>query len=287
MSKDKPDIPVFIYQMGKVGSKTIEASLSYNNVPCLCMHTLTCDKIEEMKKREETNPAKSIDLQVSLSVRRLIDLTRGEMKHKVITLVREPVSRTISNVFQNMHRFYPHLHGRTDINVVPEIIEILLKRFRGFNEKSDGSHWLNNEMKKVFGLDVFSVEFDRSADYRIYRAPDANILLIKLERLFDCHKAAFNEFLGIENFCLINTNLGIQKQYYPIYKQVKESISIPDEVLDRIYSSRLVRRFYNDKEITDFKKKWSKKAVNMDLLEQLGDKFNLTKKIYSSVSTNK
>jgi hypothetical protein len=277
MNPQNIQIPVLVYQMGKVASKTIEASLNRINIPSVSMHVLSDEALDELESSSTTSPSAMKSYQISKSVRTLIEFARGKRAVKVVTLVREPVSRTVSNIFQNMQSFYPQLYGRTDPGVVPEITEKLLQRFHSFNERTHYiCTWFDKEIKKVFNFDIYAMDFDRTPGYQIYNTPDADILLIKLERLYDCYKVAFRQFLGISDFQLLNTNISCQKAYYPVYKNVKETIKVPMSDLDNIYNTRFARQFYTDQEIAGFKRKWAGKVVCQRTMQEFMKKYNGT-----------
>ncbi len=253
MNQNGANLPVLIYQMGKVGSKTIEKSLAYHNVLNLSVHGLTWDSIQRAERKEISNYSETCR-----AVRTLMDLPPNDIKWRIVTLVRDPVARTISDTFQNGDRFLPHLVGRTDEVAFKEVLEYLLKKFRNFNEsKNYVCTWFDREMKVVFDFDVFSVDFENTSSCQIYETPRADILLIKLEQLSECCRDAFAEFLGIRDFHLRNANVGMDKPYRKFYKKVLDSIAVPPCDLEKIYSSRYVRHFYSAREIADFRQRWS------------------------------
>lgn len=129
-----------------------------------------------------------------------------------------------------------------------------------FDESSDYMcNWFDREIKAVFDFDIYSVELDKCNGYQIFRADLADILLIRIESLKQCHKQAFNELLGAKNFQLVNANVGEEKPYRMGYKKILSNISFPMHDLNKIYSSRYARHFYTANEIKDLKDKWSAK----------------------------
>jgi hypothetical protein len=55
-------------------------------------------------------------------------------------------------------------------------------------------NWFDNEPKTVFGIDVFSSSFLLDKGHKIYNGNNSDMLLIKLEKLDECAKEAFNVF---------------------------------------------------------------------------------------------
>ena len=118
--------------------------------------------------------------------------------------------------------------------------------------------FFDQELKKIFGIDVFANEFLKSKGYEIYENEKAHVLLIRLEDLNACIKKAFKDFLNIDDFTLDNTNIGAEKVYAPIYKKFKETVVMPHSYLDKFYNSTYVRHFYDEAEIQKFRDKWDR-----------------------------
>ncbi|GAH07474.1 unnamed protein product, partial [marine sediment metagenome] len=177
---------------------------------------------------------------------------------KIITLVRDPVARDISDVFENIKRDLPHVTNVDPESAFNDISSHILKTFADFNESTDyACTWFGKEIKDVFNFDIYANDFNKSTGYQIYRVQDADILLIRLEDLSRCCHDAFREFLGVPDFSMVKDNVSEKKWYQGLYRRVLDSISIPDSDLERIYKSRYCRHFYTGDEINHFKKKWS------------------------------
>ncbi len=107
----------------------------------------------------------------------------------------------------------------------------------------------------MWGIDVYSVPFDREAGFVIYRSQKADLLLIRLENLNECAPRAFEAFLNFKNFKLVNTNIGEEKEYKEVYTAFK-ALPLPGDFIETMYDSRFMRHFYADDEIVKLKKKW-------------------------------
>jgi hypothetical protein len=63
--------------------------------------------------------------------------------------------------------------------------------------------------------------------------------------------------VGVPNLTLKNDNVGKQKEYAYVYKDVLEAIHIDKDMLDFYYKSNAsMRHFYEDKQIEKFNNKW-------------------------------
>jgi hypothetical protein len=67
---------------------------------------------------------------------------------------------------------------------------------------------------------------------------------------------AFQQFLGLENFCLLDRNRADDKWYDLAYKEFKNSVVLPSEYLDRMYDSKWYSHFYNEEERNHFRSRW-------------------------------
>ena len=262
-----------IYQMGKVGSKTIRSSLQAFklDMPIFHVHFLTEDRVKETEKerRKYLGTEKEHLLrhiwQYQYLRKRIASGLNGK-KWKIVTLTREPISRNISTFFENLdvepleagHRYkiqsdYYGFEIILNIEDAYELTQLFFERL--YHDRP--LVFFDQEIKSVFDVDVFSSEFPISKGYKIYEGEHADVLLIRLENLNECARDAFKEFLNIEGFTLINTNIGGEKVYAPIYKKVKDSIVLPESYIARMYTSRYMRHFYSEEEIARFRAKWS------------------------------
>jgi putative capsular polysaccharide synthesis protein len=267
------DPPVLLYQMGKVGSKTIRDSLQAIELdrPVFHVHFLSPERVKKMarERRRYFGTEKQHLLrhiwQYQYLRKRIAKGLDGE-KWKIVTLTREPISKNISTFFENLE-IEPLDDGRRfgiqsdyydfDIVVDLENTEQLVQLFFDRLYHDRPLVFFDQEIKRVFGIDVFSSEFPVSKGFKIYREEHAEVLLVRLEDLNDCARGAFKEFLNIDNLTLLNTNVGSQKIYAPLYRQVLDAIVLPESYVERIYASKYMRHFYSKAEILKFRARWS------------------------------
>ena len=265
--------PVLIYQMGKVGSGSIQASLSALNLPSIHTHFLSWQNLKDVENYYAGLSHSTIPDHIHRSkmLRAMMDKTWGRIRWKVITLVREPVARTISDVFQNLTYTMPQLNGLTEKDAFKRISDYTLEQFNHFDEKQDYiCTWFDKEIKDVFNCDIYALDFHKGNGYQIIEAGNADILVLKLEKLSECHQPAFQDFLGIPNLQLIKANVGTQKPYRRLYKKVLDRISIPQHYLESVYSTRFAQHFYTREEVQFFKRRWSGQPGRGSRLDQNG-----------------
>ena len=177
--------PILIYQMGKVGSASIQASLNALDLPSIHAHFLSWQSLKDVENYYLTKPHANIPEHVSRSkrLRAIIDETWGRIRWKVITLVREPIARTISDVFQNLNFSMPHINDFDENDAFKLVSANILEQFNKFDEKKDYiCTWFDKEIKDVFNLDIYALKLRKRDGFQIFRAENADILLIKLEK---------------------------------------------------------------------------------------------------------
>lgn len=249
--------PLIIYQMGKVGSETIERSLACYDLqrPVFRVHSLVEEHINAALSgagisfedyRQRSRHAEH-GLYIAKEVRR--DMHRGHWQ--VITMVRDPVAQNVSSFFQLIDLFIPNFVAleRAGELSAADLMEVFLRHY-----PADGNfiHWFDVEMKPSFGIDVFASEFPRQAGYKVYRQPHAELLLMRLEDVDRCAPAAFLEFLKIDNFKIVKQNEAKQKKYYRLYKKFKAEAVFPLHYVDAVYGSKYARHFYSEAELATF-----------------------------------
>ena len=106
--------------------------------------------------------------------------------------------------------------------------------------RADGNPltWFTDELGKGFEINVFEKPFSVNRGFEIYEAPNARILIIKLEKLRSCAEPALNHLLGVRNFKLADPNRASNKPYASLYKDFINSIDLPNHYVDKLYESR-------------------------------------------------
>ncbi len=257
--------PILVYQMGKVGSTAILKSLQrlnlYNRV--YHAHFLSKSGIKSVEDYYRSLPYIEVPNHIYESKQICIEIENStrEQKWKVITLVRDPIARDISDLFQNIERDFPQIRTLDSKNALIEIKTYLYNMIIKFDESTDyACSWFDKEIKEVFGFDVYSHDFSKTNGYQIFQTEKADILVIKLEKLSEIHKEAFRQFLDIHDFTIVKENIGSDKWYNEYYKEVVNSLRIPGQIVDKIYDSRYSKHFYTEGELSSFKEKWSGKS---------------------------
>jgi hypothetical protein len=281
----------FVYQMGKVGSMSIVLELEERDLghPVIHSHMLNeMERISENACRQYPNPTDVLyEAQRGKMIREWMSRAGSNAKWNVITLTREPVGRNISAFFQNIEQLLPNIEARLEIGdiFVDELHELFL---RVFNSRAP-EFWFDNQLKPVFGIDVYSEPYDFEKGYKIYStrnpelgdrnldskvripdpraeysapnalAPDTSLLLIRMEDLTRSIQPAMQAFLGLQDFPPRIENRTDQKYYSHVAPMFKQR-PLPEWYVDAMYSTRYATHFYTPQELEKLREKWTGKT---------------------------
>lgn len=254
-----PDF-VLVYQMGKVGSSSIEASLEHAGIPSWHLHTFD-DNEEFQMYRNSDDVACFFDwpiraaYKLTLSHRKRILQKRDHLK--IITLVRDPVATVVSRFFQDLHIQFiagkknEAIHGDIDATLrhLTDAFEtqLRLEYFTG---------WFDRELKRRFGVDVLAhIQHPGQNHWRIEQG-GRDVLLMKCEAI-NQSASVLADFLAKPGFQLQSSNEAANKWYSALYQRFKETY--PFERLFHLYDAPIYRAIYSEQEIAQFKNKWDQR----------------------------
>ena len=253
--------PVLVYQMGKVASSTVCASLKASGLrnSVLHLHFLSRD----LPNHIETHKRAGIHnipyhLMLSKAVREIL-LRSEDRLCKVITLVRDPIAFVVSDIFQNP-KFAKENIERTDGTISVEKVNDYLRRELSEPDAigyPDG--WFDRELKRVFGIDVFAEPFPKDLGFEVYKGKRVEVLLLRVEDLSSKGAEAISRFLGIRRpidlkQCNVRNSSNDSRQY----ESLLNTFSIDESMCRAIYSCRLVKHFYSEEMIDLFVSRWTK-----------------------------
>jgi hypothetical protein len=245
-----PD-PVLVYQMGKVGSSTVSASLRHAGISNVHVHFIGDHWPQAAQYHRERGDELPQNLYRGWLLRYWLRVKRRQVK--VITLVRDPVARKISSAFQ-LRRYNPNL-SVDDASAAKR----WLRENIDFDESLPyESVWFDREINAVFDIDVYDHPFDPEKGYTRIQTSRADVLVLRLEDLDDLIPSVVSDFVGSQ-LAVERTNT----RSNDTYRTIKQTFTLPPSTLERIYSQRMVRHFYSDREIDAFIDSWSESASSM------------------------
>ena len=89
------------------------------------------------------------------------------------------------------------------------------------------------------------------------------MLVLRCE-LDDRTKAqAVANFLDLDEFEIVRSNVTSEKSYAGQYAEFKQRIRIPTPLLDQMYNSKFARHFYSSEECKKFRARWTGDSTNL------------------------
>lgn len=267
------NVPVLIDQPGKVGSHTIEYTLENEGINYLRFHGLSY----------------KLDLDCPDLKKEFRQYLRGLRKIKIITLVREPISKDFGHFFQKISvsekDFIWFCKGLMEENLTQSFYNYLsvvtpldfTKRGRKYYTSKAfchidyigqtnpyGANWgfFDDEFKGFWGVDLLDYPFNIEKGYEVIREDNLEILVLRLDKLNNLEKE-IGDFLGIDRkIDLVNGNVGDQKDYGRVYKELMHEIQLPKEYIDYYYkNNKYTEHFFSEEEMEKYRKKWEHKDV--------------------------
>jgi len=260
----KKEPPVLVYQMGKVGSCSLVATLKKlvpeSNV--YHIHRLTEEGLDGVKTRSlsKGRAFPGSDYWQAQYVKTRIMQQSGD-NWRVITLTRDPVARNLSAFFHTLPLWMPNAIKRFVAGERQSLFEQLLQVFLRDYPHQKPHIWFQCELRAIFGIDIYKLEFDKSSGYSIYNHGNVSLLVMRLEDLDQCYRPALAAFFNKDTSCLdlVRVNEAVQKEYSLCYRAFLDWLVLPKEYLQDQYGTQYAHHFYNEKERMQFSKKWMKR----------------------------
>jgi len=253
--------PVIVYQMGRVGSVSVYRPLRARGLPHPVYHVhnlVGLDELERKIRAARARPALSLEqIARDREIARLIR-SHPERRWNVVSLVREPVARHVSAFFQELDEYYPGIRaeyeaGRCDLDA-------LRAGFWARHARHQLDAWFDEQLKPVFGIDVFAAPFPTERGYLVARRGRTTLLLIRLEDLERCVRRAFRDAFAIPDMRVGRDNGADERWYRDLYRRFLAELVVPGSYLDEVYRSRFARHFYTPEELARFRTRWTRGA---------------------------
>ncbi|MDD1792082.1 putative capsular polysaccharide synthesis family protein [Enterovibrio sp. ZSDZ42] len=249
---------VLVYQMGKVGSSSIEASLEHADIPSWHIHTF--DDNEEFQMYRNTKDVACffdwpIHTAYKLTLAHRLRVLKKRDHLKIITLVRDPVATVVSRFFQDLHIQF--IEGKKNLSIHGDMdttLKHLTNAFENQMRLTYFTEWFDRELKRQFGIDVLSHIADPTQTHWHIQQGGCEVLLLKCEAI-NQSADVLGEFLGQSDFLLQSSNEASNKWYSALYQRFKETYSF--ERLFSLYDAPIYKAIYSEEEIVGFKRKWS------------------------------
>ncbi|MDL4838959.1 putative capsular polysaccharide synthesis family protein [Aquibacillus rhizosphaerae] len=243
---------ILIYQMGKVGSSSIEKSLKLIKKDARHIHSFGNTDNYNLENRSQIG-----NLKIKV-LRKLYKLAFKYRKKnlKIITLMRDPISRNISTLFQELSTMI-YIHEKENNRLEQNIYNMLDEFLENYVDTNVPLKWFEKEFKYFVGIDIYKYPFNKQEGHLYIKKENIEVLLLTAEKLNN-NENVIRKFINDRNFSLFNTNVSSKKWYSDIYKNYKTNHKLSENDLNKFYDSEVITYFYSDDDISKFKEKWTK-----------------------------
>ena len=216
--------PILVYHMGKVGSTSVYVSLLACGVKAVQLSGIKPAYMREFA---------------------------GKGRINIITLVREPIGRTISWFFENFDRLTGVAYDQATCDLAA-----LSKTFLSLEKAWKPSPWFDEVMKEALGVDVYDYPFPQEQGSCVIETEDYRILILKLELNDAIKEEVISDFLNLSDFKLIRSNVTQDKAYAETYQAFIQTIRLSEAYVEGMCNDKYTRHFYGDAEIEAIRSKW-------------------------------
>ena len=255
--------PIVVFQVGKVGSITIQKALQDLQLGVPIYHCHCLANFEWVLERARTHlpnfseaPLKGgakTSLETWKEIRDKFDAS--DKRWHFISAVREPVTRNVSAFFQGIQERIPDFAVRVAQGItIQEVEQVFLDDVIA----NQAPHiWFEKQFEPVVGVDVYQGPYPFKEGFQIFETERARALLLRLEDFEWALENAMNSFLGIPDFKISDKrNTSEEKAYGDFIKRFLREIRLPDWYLKSQYESQYARHFYTDEEREELMAKW-------------------------------
>lgn len=243
---------ILVYQPGKVGSFSLYQSLRKEKIPCAHIH-----RIADFDGENTAYYARYPEL-----YKLWRDMLCEAKRMKIITMVRDPIRRSVSAMFQGIYQNC--ISGiQTGMSLYDNAIARIV-RDADFGRTGNMFEWFHEELEKVTGIDIYKFDFNKEAGYGIIKEEGIEILILVMEKM-NQNVNVLRDFVGkdkMQNFTLLRQNVGSEKNYRYLYEDIIRSLQIPDRIIDFYYEGNIgMDYFYTKEDIKQFRSRCSRNVI--------------------------
>jgi hypothetical protein len=188
--------------------------------------------------------------QISSAIKETYDKQRILIKfiNEVIHFFDENVQEIKGNTIQNLGALVDKDRaGYTKANEVFVKHSIMLLR---------PICWFEQHFDPVMGTHFEEMYFDKDLGYSTFEKDGMDFLVIRFEDLAKIGPKVIGDFLDIKDFIVKKDNISKEKEVGAIISNSITHLNFSRAFLDKIYKNSYCSKFYTEKHIDDFKKRY-------------------------------
>jgi hypothetical protein len=148
--------------------------------------------------------------------------------------VRDCVSRTISQEFQNLSKIREHTSASINAQISAA-------------DFSSGSNWFNNEFRSATKIDIFDTRFNTQDRHGYYKTDGIDVLLLRTD-LDDADKGELISDFFRKKIVIARENISTNKWYSSLYTDFLEDGNIATDWIENALSTPIMQHFYTSDE---------------------------------------
>jgi len=233
--------------MGKVGSTSVWDALTELGLQPIQLHVLDADRISLLTQEHELRGFDVPDhIRDAVRVQSLI--ANPNEKFRIISLVRDPVARNLSALFETWDIYPP---SYDEAGGPAKLAEWFVMNFDYSVLK-----WFDQEIKARAGIDVFEHPFDHGKKRLIIETERAKILIMRKEDSQAEKERNLRDFLEVPDVSLGYSNVTAKKGKSELWGDMIKGMKVSHTLADIVYGSELVRHFYSPAQMSALKQRW-------------------------------
>ncbi|MEZ8281654.1 putative capsular polysaccharide synthesis family protein [Vibrio splendidus] len=231
---------VVIYQMGKVGSSSIERELKKKGIHVIHTHKLypsdvffyDLSRIDKLKKIR-TKFHNWLTYQIF-----------KRKKCKVITIVRDPLKRNLSQMFHHLDLLI-YLRNKENTRREVDANELFLEIFKKDINLAYATDWFEKEFFPSLDINYNDIFFSKESKCSKIIKHNKEILIIKFEDINNIGEV-ISDFCNIGEFEIHRANDSKDKWYSSLYRDFSKTLVIDELEYKKMYSGNFYELFYKD-----------------------------------------
>lgn len=239
LEKYKEENLVLIYQPGKVGSSSLEASISsgvnihgfFDYYPCPPALKMRYSFAQRMKLKAYRFAA--------------LQTVRSRKNTKIILPVRDEADRNVSMFFQDFSFWYASYISKVVGKHKNESKSLITDCFESVFPHFIADTWFESEFKRLTGSGLEAINFDKARGFSQQRFGSYDCFFITTSVLSsDLGREAIEQFVGMQ-IDWQDTNRGRKKWYAPIYREFRNDAEFITPYRERFSNTLYSSTFFN------------------------------------------
>jgi hypothetical protein len=175
---------------------------------------------------------------------------------RVASCVRDPISRQISHLFK-----FPEISQKLaglDVYSNPDGARRWM--VEAFHRRRPLT-WFEEQISEPFGVDLFGSPFDRVAGTLRLVHGGARIVVIRFEDPAATRETGLGWLLERERLIIPVVDRSSDKATAMAYKRFCDAFIAPDRLIEAVYESKMMKHFYVEAELHNFRNRWSSRQT--------------------------